>query len=217
MNKFILQIYDKKTKKKVNFVFCKKIVKDIIMDEDIKNCIDTLNRGGLILYPTDTIWGIGCDATNADAVKRVYDLKRREDSKAMLVLLGNVNCLDRYVRDVPEIAYELIDVAVSPLTIIYDNGYNLAPNLLGEQNSVGIRVTNEKFTQMLCKRFRRPIVSTSANISGKPSAATFKDISHEIIVGVDYVVNYRKDDNEKRKASSIIKLGADGSIKILRK
>ncbi len=187
------------------------------MDEDIKNCIDTLNRGGLILYPTDTIWGIGCDATNADAVKRVYDLKRREDSKAMLVLLGNVNCLDRYVRDVPEIAYELIDVAVSPLTIIYDNGYNLAPNLLGEQNSVGIRVTNEKFTQMLCKRFRRPIVSTSANISGKPSAATFKDISHEIIEGVDYVVNYRKDDNEKRKASSIIKLGADGSIKILRK
>ena len=102
------------------------------MDEDIKNCIDTLNRGGLILYPTDTIWGIGCDATNTEAVKRLYELKRREDSKAMLVLLGNVNSLDRYVREVPEVAYDLLEAAVKPLTIIYDNGYNLAPNLLGD-------------------------------------------------------------------------------------
>lgn len=187
------------------------------MDEEIKKCIEVLNRGGVILYPTDTIWGIGCDATNTDAVKKVYDLKRRVDSKAMLVLLDSVNNLDRYVRDIPEIAYDLIDLAVSPLTIIYDNGYNLATNLLGEHNSVGIRVTHEKFSQMLCKRFRRPIVSTSANISGEPSATTFCEISQVIKDGVDYIVNYRRDDNNKHKASSIIKLGADGSIKILRK
>ena len=187
------------------------------MEEDIKKCIEVLNKGGLILYPTDTIWGIGCDATNPDAVKKVYDLKCREDNKAMLVLLDSVNNLDRYVREVPEIAYDLIDVAVSPLTIIYDNGYNLAPNLLGENGSVGIRVTNEKFSQMLCKRFRRPIVSTSANISGEASALTFREISQAIKDGVDYIVNYRRCDNEKRKASSIIKLDANGVIKILRK
>ncbi len=187
------------------------------MDEDIKKCIEVLNRGGLILYPTDTIWGIGCDATNSDAVKKVYELKRRADNKAMLVLLDSVNNLERYVKDVPEIAYDLIDVAVSPLTIIYENGYNLAPNLLGEHNSVGIRITNEKFSQMLCKRFRRPIVSTSANISGDPSAAIFDEISQAIKDGVDFVVDYRRDDLIKRKASSVIKLGTDGSVKILRK
>ena len=187
------------------------------MEEDIKKCIDILNKGGLILYPTDTIWGIGCDATNADAVKKVYELKKREDNKAMLVLLDSVNNLDRYVRDVPEIAYDLIDVAVKPLTIIYDNGYNLAENLLGENKSIGIRVTKETFSQALCRKFRRPIVSTSANISGEPSATVFKEISSEIINGVDYVVNYRQNDNNKHCASSIIKLGADASIKIIRK
>ena len=187
------------------------------MDEDIRKCIDVLNRGGLILYPTDTIWGIGCDATNADAVKKVYELKRREDNKAMLVLLDSVNSLDRYVRDVPEIAFDLIDVAVRPLTIIYDGGYNLAPNLLGANNSIGIRITNESFSQTLCRKFRRPIVSTSANISGEPSASLFKEISQEIINGVDYVVNYRQNDNNRNSASSIIKLGADATIKILRK
>lgn len=188
-----------------------------MMEDEIKKCIEVLNKGGLILYPTDTIWGVGCDATNHDAVKKVYDLKRRKDSKAMLVLLDSVNNLDRYVRDVPEIAYDLIEVAVSPLTIIYDNGYNLASNLLGENDSVGIRVTTEKFSQMLCKRFRRPIVSTSANISGEPSATTFNEISDAIKDGVDYTVDYRRDDDVKRNASSIIKLGADGSIKIIRK
>lgn len=187
------------------------------MEEDIKKCIEVLNRGGIILYPTDTIWGIGCDATNADAVKKVYDLKRREDNKAMLVLLDSVNNLDRYVRDLPEIAYDLIDVAVKPITIIYDGGYNLAPNLLGDNNSIGIRVTNEAFSQALCRKFRRPIVSTSANISGQPSAAIFKEISKEIIDGVDYVVNYRQNDNNRSSASSIIKLGADATIQIIRK
>ena len=187
------------------------------MEDEIKRCIEVLNKGGIILYPTDTIWGIGCDATNRDAVKKVYELKQREDNKAMLILLDSANNLDRYVRDVPEIAYDLIDVAVKPLTIIYDNGYNLAENLLGENHSVGIRITNEAFSQALCRKFRRPIVSTSANISGQPSAVIFKEISPEIINGVDYVVNYRRGDNNKHNASSIIKLGADASIQIIRK
>lgn len=187
------------------------------MEEDIKNCIEVLNRGGLILYPTDTIWGIGCDATNADAVKKVYELKRREDNKAMLVLLGSENNLDRYVRDVPEVAYELLEATVNPLTVIYDNGYNLAQNLLGENGSVGIRVTHEAFSQTLCRRFRRPIVSTSANISGKPSASIFSEIQEEIKNGVDYIVKYRQNDTNRHSASSIIKLGADSTIKILRK
>lgn len=187
------------------------------MEEDIKCCIDVLKRGGIILYPTDTIWGIGCDATNADAVKKIYELKKREDNKAMLVLLDGVNNLDRYVRDVPDIAYDLLEAAVTPLTVIYDNGYNLAPNLLGDNNSVGIRITQETFSQALCRRFRRPIVSTSANISGKPSAMTFSEISEEIKKGVDYIVTYRQNDKNKHSASSIIKLGAEGTIKIIRK
>lgn len=187
------------------------------MEEEIKKCVEILRQGGLILYPTDTIWGIGCDATNADAVQKVYRLKRREDNKAMLVLLDSENSLDRYVRDVPEIAYELLEAAINPLTIIFDNGYNLAPNLLGENQSVGIRISNEEFSKTLCKRFRRPIVSTSANISGELSAAIFDDISEEIKNGVDYIVNYRRNDKSKHKASSIIKLSADGVIKILRK
>ncbi len=187
------------------------------MEDDIKKCIEVLNKGGLILYPTDTIWGIGCDATNADAVKKVYELKRREDNKSMLVLLGGDNLLDRYVRDVPEVAYELIDAAVSPLTVIYDNGYNLASNLLGENKSIGIRITKEQFSQTLCRRFRRPIVSTSANVSGEPSALTFSEISDVIKNGVDYIVKFRQGDKTPHKASSIIKLGADASIKIIRK
>ena len=189
----------------------------IKMEDDIKSCIEVLNRGGLILYPTDTIWGIGCDATNADAVKKIYELKKREDNKAMLVLLDSDCKLDRYVSDVPEVAYELLEAAVSPLTVIYDNGYNLAPNLLGDNNSVGIRITNEAFSQALCRRFRRPIVSTSANISGEPSPKNFKQISQEIRSGVDYIVQYRQNDNCERAASSIIKLGADATIKIIRK
>lgn len=186
------------------------------MDEDIKKCIEVLKKGGLILYPTDTIWGIGCDATNEAAVKRVYDLKKRADNKAMLVLLDSVDHLDHYVIDVPEMAYELLDVAVKPLTIIYDGAYNIAKNLLGEDDSVGIRVSHEKFSQTLCARFGKPIVSTSANISGKPSPAVFKDIDEAIKQGVDYVVEYRRDDNAAHSSSNIIKLSADGTFKIIR-
>lgn len=184
--------------------------------DDIKNCVEVMRRGGVILYPTDTIWGIGCDATNAEAVKRVYDLKRRADNKAMLVLVDDPARLDRYVHDVPEIAYQLVEVADKPLTIIYDKAKNLAPNLVGEDGSIGIRVTCEAFSKELCRRFGRPIVSTSANISGAAPAPSFADIQDDIKNGVDYIVKYRQDEKIPHKASSIIKLKSDGTISILR-
>ncbi len=186
------------------------------MEEDIKKCLEVLKQGGVILYPTDTIWGIGCDATNEAAVKKVYEIKKRADNKAMLVLLDSVAHLDHYVVDVPEMAYELLDVAVKPLTIIYDGAYNIAKNLLGEDDSVGIRVSHEKFSQTLCARFQRPIVSTSANISGKAAPKIFKEIEDEIKSGVDYVVKYRQDDTNGQTSSNIIKLSSDGTFKIIR-
>lgn len=184
--------------------------------EDIKNAVAAMRKGGIILYPTDTIWGIGCDATNHDAVARVYELKRRADNKAMLVLVDSDATLGRYVADVPDVAYQLIEVADNPVTIIYDHAKNLAPNLLGDNQSVGIRVTAEEFSRELCRRFGRAIVSTSANVSGEPSAATFAQISPEIKSGVDYIVKYRQDDVKPHKASSIIMLKQDGTVKILR-
>lgn len=186
------------------------------IDDDISRCIDVLERGGLILYPTDTIWGIGCDATNADAVKRVYELKRRADNKALIVLLDSVEHLDHYVVDVPEMAYELLDVAVKPLTIIYEGAFNIAANLTGDNDSVGIRVPREEFSQQLCARFGRPVVSTSANVSGEATARNFAEIAPDIINGVDYVVKYRQDDESEHDASNIIMLRSDGTFKILR-
>ncbi len=186
------------------------------MKEDIQKCIEVLNRGGLILYPTDTIWGIGCDATNAAAVKKVYELKKRSDSKALIVLLDSEEHLDHYIVDVPEMAAELIHVAVKPLTIVYEGAFNVATNLLGDNDSLGIRISNEKFSHELCAKFGKPIVSTSANVSGAPSAKTFSDISAEIVEGVDYVVKYRQDDHTPAEASNIIMLGGDGTFKILR-
>ena len=186
------------------------------MEEDIKACVEVLKAGGLILYPTDTIWGIGCDATNADAVKKVYALKHRDDEKALIVLLDSAEHLDHYVVDVPEMALELLDVAVKPLTIIYDGAYNVARNLLGENDSLGIRVPHEEFSQRLCAAFGKPIVSTSANVSGTESAKTFSDISDEIKHGVDYVVKYRQDDTKPCSASNIIMLHSDGTFKIIR-
>lgn len=186
------------------------------IDEDIKACIKVLNSGGLILYPTDTIWGVGCDATNVDAVKKVYALKRRDDNKALIVLLDNVDHLDHYVVDVPEMARELLDVAVKPLTIIYEGAYNVATNLLGPNDSLGIRVPHEAFSQRLCQEFGKPIVSTSANVSGAPSARSFSDIASEIKDGVDYVVKYRQDESVVHSASNIIMLRGDGTFKIIR-
>ena len=185
-------------------------------ENDITQCVNTLNNGGLILYPTDTVWGIGCDATNVQAVKRVYQLKQRDDNKALIVLIDNADHLDHYVVDVPAIARELVDVAVKPLTIIYEGAYNLAPNLLGDEDSVGIRIPNDEFCHQLCERFGKPIVSTSANVSGEPTAKTFADIAPTIVNGVDYAVQYRRDDTTPHHPSNIILLSRDGTFKIIR-
>ena len=185
-------------------------------DADIAQCIKTLSAGGLILYPTDTVWGIGCDATNAQAVSRIYQLKQRDDSKALIVLIDSAEHLDHYVVDVPAIARELIDVAVKPLTIIYEGAYNLASNVLGDEDSVGIRIPNDEFCHRLCERYGKPIVSTSANVSGQPTARTFADIDPTIVNGVDYAVQFRRDDNTRHEPSNIILLGRDGTFKIIR-
>ena len=176
-----------------------------------------MREGGVILYPTDTIWGIGCDATNEDAVRRrVYEIKQRQDSKAMLVLVDSSVKVDFYVQDVPEVAWDLIDLADKPLTIIYSGARNLAANLLAEDGSVGIRVTNEDFSKRLCQQFRKAVVSTSANISGQPSPRNFSEISEEVKSAVDYIVGYRQEEMSNPKPSSIIKLDKGGVIKIIR-
>ena len=186
------------------------------MNEDLKKACDVLRKGGLILYPTDTIWGIGCDATNEEAVQRVYTLKQRADNKAMLLLLGNEARLESYVQEVPEIAWSLIEVADRPLTLIYPGARNLAPNLIAEDGSVGIRITREEFSRRLCEQFRRPVVSTSANISGQPAPHTIQEIAEEIKQGDDYIVQYRQADLTAAQPSSIIKLGAGGLFQIIR-
>lgn len=185
--------------------------------EDSVQALEVLRRGGIILYPTDTIWGIGCDATNAEAVKRIYEIKQREDSKSMLVLLENPNLILGYIEEMPEVAWDLIEFAEKPTTIIYGGAKNLATNLIAEDGSIGIRITKEAFTQKLIQRFRKPIVSTSANISGQPSPQNFSEISEEIKSKVDYIVSYRQGEVKNPAPSSIIKLGATGLIEILRK
>ncbi len=186
------------------------------MNEEIKKACEILSKGGVILYPTDTIWGIGCDATNEAAVKRVYEIKQRADSKSMLVLIDSPDFLDHYVNDLPEIALNLIDVSDKPLTIIYSGAKNMASNLIAEDGSVGIRVTSEKFSQALCARFKKPIVSTSANISGQSSPGNFSEIDENVKNSVDYIVDFRREENTNPKPSSIIKLGSGGEIQIIR-
>lgn len=187
------------------------------LEEDITNAVNTLKRGGVILYPTDTVWGIGCDATNAEAVKRVYDIKRRADSKALIILLGREPDLYRYVYEVPDVAVELIEVSDRPTTIIYDKGINLASNVTADDGSVAIRVTTDPFCQQLCKGLRRPLVSTSANISGEPAPAIYDEITDEIKDAVDYVVEHRRNDLSRSLPSIIIKISADSTFKIIRK
>lgn len=185
--------------------------------EDIRTAVQTLRKGGLILYPTDTIWGIGCDAANEEAVRRIFQLKRREDSKAMICLVDSANRMQRYLRQVPDVAWDLVEYADKPLTLILDGAVNLAPSLIAEDGSVGLRVTKENISHELCYRFERAVVSTSANISGEPSPACFDEISEEIKQGVDYIMRSRQNDLSKSKPSQIIKLGLDGQIKIIRK
>jgi L-threonylcarbamoyladenylate synthase len=186
------------------------------MIEEIKKAVEVLQNGGIILYPTDTIWGIGCDATNPEAVKRVYEIKQRIDSKALLVLLDSENRLQQYVSEVPEVAWELIEVTDKPLTLIYSGAKNLAPNLIADDGSVGIRIANDEFCEKLIGRFKKPIVSTSANISGHSAPAIFDEISDDIKSGVDYIVQHRQDDISKKPASSIIKIDASGKFHIIR-
>jgi len=185
--------------------------------DDIVKAVEVLRSGGIILYPTDTIWGIGCDATNAAAVKRIYEIKQRQDTKSMLVLMENPNLLNSYISEVPEIAWELIEVADTPLTIIYPGAKNLAANLLANDGSIGIRITNEAFTQQLIQRFRKPVVSTSANISGQKSPQNFVEISEEIKKSVDFIVKFRQDDLSRSTPSGIIKLGVGGQVEVIRK
>jgi len=187
------------------------------LQEDLAQAVSVLREGGIILYPTDTVWGIGCDATNQDAVRRIYELKRREDSKSMLVLLDGAGKLQGYVQEVPSAAWDLLDTAVKPMTIIYPGAKNFAPNLVAEDGSIGIRITSEIYSKSLCERLHRPLVSTSANISGEKTARMFSEITKEILEGVDYVAQYRRDDKEPARPSSIIKLGLHNEITIIRK
>ena len=185
------------------------------MTEEINNAIAVLEKGGLILYPTDTVWGIGCDATNEAAVNKVYQLKNREDRKALICLVANDRMLERHVAQVPEVAYDIIDLANKPVTIIYDNPKGVAGNLIAEDNSLAIRVASDKFCQYLINKFKRPLVSTSANLSGQPTPDRFSKIDKAILKGVDYVVNLQRD-HINAIPSSIIKLGNDGTVKVIR-
>ncbi len=186
------------------------------MNRDIKQALEVLRKGGVILYPTDTIWGLGCDAENEEAVKRIYEIKKRVDSKSMLVLVDSPLRLEMYVEEVPDIAWDLVETADKPLTIIYPKGKNFAPNLLAKDGSIGIRMVKDDFCKRLISHFQKPIVSSSANISGKKTAATFNEISQEIIESADYVVEYRQDDFSEQKSSSIIKLSLGGLFEIIR-
>ena len=191
-------------------------------EEDIKRAVETMRKGGVILYPTDTVWGIGCDATNAEAVKRVYEIKQREDSKALICLVDSDARMQRYFRNVPDVAWQLIDslkeaTDAKPTTLILDGAINLAPNLIAEDGSLGIRITNEPFSKELCFRFQKAIVSTSANISGEPAAQNYCDIDPRILEAVDYVCWSRRQEHKPHTPSSIIRLRQDGEVEIIRK
>ena len=185
--------------------------------EDINQALETLKSGGLILYPTDTIWGIGCDATNPAAVEKVFALKGRDKAKSMLILLHNDNQLASYVKEIPDVAYELIEATDRPMTIIYSGAKNLAENAIAEDGTIGIRVVDHPFCQQLLQRFRKPIISTSANLSGQPSASSFEEIATEIKDGVDYIVNFGQKDKGDGKPSLILKLDPSGKFEFIRK
>lgn len=186
------------------------------IEEDIKKAVEVLRNGGVILYPTDTVWGIGCDATNEEAVRKVYEIKHRDDSKAMICLVDSEVRLQRYVRNVPEVAWDLIELSERPTTVILDGATGLAPNLIAEDGSIAVRVTKETFSKELCYRFQKPLVSTSANISGEPAAQNYCDISEEILNAVDYVCLTRRQEHEPHRPSAIIKIAMNGEVKIIR-
>lgn len=184
--------------------------------EDIRRAVEVMNKGGIILYPTDTIWGLGCDATNADAVRRIYKIKQRTDAKALISLVDSETKVQFYVKEVPEVAWDVMELSERPMTVVFDGGRNLAPNLLAEDGSVAIRITKEVFSKELCMRMKRAVVSTSANISGQPAPRCFSEISEEIKKAVDYICTSRQEEPPTQTASSIIKLGAGGEVTIIR-
>ena len=185
------------------------------MQEEISKAYEVLKEGGIILYPTDTVWGIGCDATNAEAVEKVFQLKERKDNKALICLVSDDRMLSKYIKEIPKVAYDIFDVSEDPITIIYDDAQNLAENLMAEDKSIGIRIPHDDFCFQLIRRFGKPVVSTSANVSGKPTPKSFKEIAPHILKGVDYVVNLHRE-KVCIKPSSIIKLSANGKVKIIR-
>lgn len=187
------------------------------MEQEIIKAAEALKAGKTILYPTDTIWGLGCDATNSAAVKNIYRIKKREDSKAMIILLDDLNKLNDYVVQVPDIAWDIVEFSEIPLTVIYPKGKNIAPELLGENDSIAIRVTKNEFCKKLIRKLGKPLVSTSANISNESFGGNFSDISEEIKKNVDHIVQYRQEEKGKASPSRIIKLEVNGEIKFIRK
>jgi L-threonylcarbamoyladenylate synthase len=186
------------------------------MDTDIKNALRVLRNGGTVLYPSDTIWGIGCDATNIEAVKNVYKIKNRNESKSMIVLLDDAGWLANYIEKVPDIAFDLIELSEKPLTIIYPNAKNVAKNLVASDGTIGIRITRDEFCKKLISQFRKPLVSTSANYSNQNAPANFDEIDQDIINAVDYVVEWRQNDLNRNSPSGIIKIGVNNEIQVIR-
>lgn len=187
------------------------------MRQEINNALEVLKNGGVILYPTDTVWGLGCDATNEEAVAKVNAIKGRGVDKSLIILLDNENKLQSYITEIPEVAYELIEYAESPMTIVFSGAKNLAKNAINTDGSIGIRIVKHDFCEQLLQRFRKPIVSTSANISGDPTPKFFDEISDQIKKTVDYVVDYNQEDRTVKKPSTIIKLGPSGQFEFIRK
>ena len=186
--------------------------------EDIKNAIECMRKGGMNLYPTDTVWGLGCDATNPEAVAKVYKIKQRDDSKALICLVDSADRMARYFRNVPQVAWDFIDVAmpVKPTTIILDDATGVANNLVAEDGSLAMRVTFESFSKELCYRFQKPIVSTSANVSGEPPAQNYRDIDPTLLEQVDYVCWTRRQEHKPHTPSSIVKIAKNGEVTIIR-
>ena len=188
-------------------------------NDDIRHAVEVLRKGGVILYPTDTVWGLGCDARNAEAVAKVFAIKHRADAKALITLVGSLAQLERTVDDIPEVAYSLMEYNEKPLTIVYDRPAataRLAPALLAPDGTIGVRLTTEPFSAALCRAFGAPLVSTSANISGQPTPACFAEIADEVKVAADYVCTSRRDETTPAAASTVMRLGAGGQFKILR-
>ncbi|WCM42780.1 threonylcarbamoyl-AMP synthase [Flavobacterium sp. CBA20B-1] len=186
------------------------------INKEVHQAFEVIKNGGIILYPTDTVWGLGCDATNEEAVKKIYELKKRAESKSMIVLVNNDRLLYHVFKDIPQVAFDILDCAEKPTTLVLDEPRNVAKNLIAEDNSLGIRIVNTPFVFKLVERMKRPLVSTSANISGDVTPTRFSEISQEIINGVDYVVQLDQDKICK-KSSTVIKLTNDAQVKILRK